>query len=147
MTCAERVLCLSIALIMPVVGRLDWISCQVPAGRLVHISIGAANDQNKICNDDGTINVASDALKFWLHATLTFLSQLASAGSAVDRGHRHSDGRYIVKIWMPFPARSSPAAFLVFGVFFVGDAFPNSSVIFVSGPCVVDGTFCIYSSD
>ena len=82
----------------------------------VHISIGSAKDQNKmkikISIDDGTMNVASDALKFSLHATLTFLSQLASDGSAVDRGHRHSDGRSIVQIWMSFPARPSPAASL-----------------------------------
>ena len=59
---------------MPVVGRLDWISLQVHAGRLVHISSGSAKDKGKtkikISIDDGTVNIASGALSFSLQSTV-----------------------------------------------------------------------------
>ena len=89
---------------MPVLDRLDWISRQFAMHRRGFISIGEAQDigklKIKITVEPPTSGSISAAVSLGLQCTLTSLRPLISQNVSTDRGHKHSDGRSIISIWV-----------------------------------------------
>ena len=92
--------------LMPVVGRIDWISRQLDYGRSMHLVLSSAADVRKMkfkfVLNDPSDGAAGDALKLGLQPHLLLLRQLASTYCVMDRGHKHSTGHSVISFWVDF---------------------------------------------
>ena len=95
---------------MPVLSRIDWIARQIDYGRIAHVVVGQARDPSKVkfrivLQPPGMGAVDDFAKQVLLH-TMQQLRVMVLRHSAVDRGHKFSDGRTEVGLWISqVPAR------------------------------------------
>ena len=93
---------------MPLLARIDWVHQQVELGRKCHITIGGAGDEGKmkvrIVLHAATEGQIDQAAKFGVHSALSLVRNFVAAYSAMDRGHKHSNGMSEIAIWITVPA-------------------------------------------
>ena len=92
---------------MPVLQRLDWIARQVGFGRAIHCSLGHAADASKFkvkitlaaATDGPSPVIVSECVLSMLNHIRTMLT----SHPCCDRGHKHSDGKSVISIWISSP--------------------------------------------
>lgn len=91
---------------MPVVARVDWMKSQVLMGRMAHISISCAQDTSKVKYKIVLDDVQAGQIPFsTMQAISIMLDQLRMVvvcNPSVDRGHRYSNGKTEIAIWVQF---------------------------------------------
>ena len=103
---------------MPVAARIDWICKQLEYDRLMHFVSSQANDTENIkfkivLHPHADAGTTSEFVREQLKTQLLCLRQLVGTYVAIDRGHKHSDGRSKISIvvsWLPPPPALSDMA-------------------------------------
>ena len=103
---------------MPVLGRIDWVLRQAQMGRKMHVVVGQALDSSKtkikVVLDPPSSGTLGPFTAEAIIATLRLIRNWAIDGSAMDRGHKHSNGQSFVHIWLSITpsgtqSRAAPA--------------------------------------
>ena len=92
---------------MPVLQRLDWIVRQVGYGRAIHCSLGHAADTSKFkvkitlaaANEGPSPPIVSEGVL----SMLNHIRNMLVSYSSCDRGHKHSNGKSVISIWIASP--------------------------------------------